>query len=60
MDIQTLVDACQTEPMAIVVGDHHDPEQAFLISENKVVCDIKLKVPNIPIFLLAMFYVFNK
>ena len=43
--------------MVVVVADHHDAEQAFLISENKIVCEIKLA--DIPLYLLAMFYVFN-
>lgn len=48
---------CQPEPVVVVVGDHRDAQQAFLISENKTVCEIT--VSDIPIFLLATYYVFN-
>lgn len=57
MDIQTVIDTCQAEPMVVVVGDYREPEQAFLVSENKTVCEINTS--DIPIYLLAMFYVYN-
>ena len=47
---------CQPEPVVVVVGDHRDAQQAF-ISENKTVCEIT--VSDIPILLLATYYVFN-
>lgn len=50
--------ACQPEPLVVVVGDHRDAQQAFLVSENKTVREIT--VSDIPIiYLLAMYYVFN-
>lgn len=41
----------------VVVGDHREPEQAFLVLENKTVCE--LKTCDIPIDPVAMFYVHN-
>ena len=55
--IKTIISTCQPEPFVIVVGDHHSAEQAFLVCENKVVCEISLK--DIPIYLVAIYYVFN-
>ena len=52
-----MICTCQAEPMVVVVGDYREPEQAFLVSENKTVCEIK--TGDIPIYLLAMFYVYN-
>ena len=46
--------ACQPEPLVVVVGDHN-AQQAFLVSENKTVC--KITVSDIPAYLLAMYYV---
>ena len=57
VDIETVVQGCQPEPLVVVVGDHHDAQQAFLVSENKTVCEIT--VSDILIYLLAMYYVFN-
>ena len=37
------------------MSDYQEPEKAFLVSENKTACEIQTS--DIPIYLLAMFYV---
>jgi len=44
-------------PMAIVVGDYHNPTQLTVACENKKVYDITPK--DIPIHLMALHYVIN-
>ena len=41
----------------VVVGDHQSADQAFLVCENKTMCEISVK--DIPIYLVAVYYVFN-
>ncbi len=56
-DINSLASSNQAEPHAIIIGDHKSQEQAFLIVDKKVVCEIPIN--DIPIFLLAIFYILN-
>ena len=47
----------QKAPYVIVIGDHVDPQQCFLVIDGKVLSEIP--VDDAPIFLLAAFYTFN-
>lgn len=41
----------------IVVGDSKKPEQAFIVMDKRVLTEISTE--KIPLYLLAVFYVFN-
>ena len=54
-DISTMLSTCP--PIVIVTGDYKNPNEAFLVCEKKILCEISIK--EIPIFLLPLFYAFN-
>ena len=56
-DVQDIAGGRQKSPYVIVLGDHKEPEQAFLIIDGNVVSDVP--VEDVPIYLLAAFYAFN-
>ena len=56
-DVQAIARGRQRAPYVIVLGDHAQPQQAFLIVDGNVVSDIP--VEDVPIYLLAAFYAFN-
>lgn len=47
----------QCEPFAIVIGDHKEHEQAFLVIDKRIISEIPTN--DIPIFLLSAFYMLN-
>ena len=47
----------QKTPHALVVGEPQDHKQASLVTDNRIVCEVPPS--NIPLYLLACFYVFN-
>ena len=51
-DISTMLSNCPPHPIVIVTGDFKNPNEALLVCEKKILCEI-------PIFLLALFYAFN-
>ena len=56
-DMEDITTERQKAPYVIVLGDHKDPEQAFLIKDGNVVSDIP--VDDVRVYLLAAFYDFN-
>ena len=56
-DISTMLSNCPPHPIVIVTGDFKNPNEALLVCEKKILCEISIK--EIPIFLLAVFYAFN-
>ena len=45
------------EPYILLTGDINDPDQAFLVIDCQIIGEVELK--NIPITLLAAYFVFN-
>lgn len=56
-DISSIVSQCPPHPVIIIVGDYRNPIQGFLVCEKKMICEIPTK--ESPIYLLALYYVFN-
>ena len=56
-DIKVIAQNNQSEPYVIVVGNNKSPEQAFLVMDRKILTEINTE--EIPIYLIAVFYVFN-
>ena len=56
-DVSSMVSHCAPHPMVIIIGDHKDPVQAFLVCEKKILCEISTK--DIPVSLLMPYYTFN-
>ena len=48
---------CPPHPIVIIVGEYRNPIQAFLVCEKTIICEIKTE--EIPIYLLASYYIFN-
>lgn len=45
------------QPLIIVKGCLQEPKEAYLVVDRMILC--KLKLANVPLALLAAFYVFN-
>lgn len=56
-DIKVIAQNNRSEPYVIVVGNNKNPEQAFLVMDRKILTEIDTQ--EIPIYLIAVFYVFN-
>ena len=56
-NIQRVATSNQSEPFVIVVGDHKQNDQSFLVIDRKVVTETVIQ--DIPIILLAAFYMLN-
>ena len=56
-DIKVVAQNNQSEPYAIVVGNNKNPERRFLVMDRKILTEIDTE--EIPVYLIAVFYVFN-
>ena len=56
-DIKDIARSNKSEPYVIVVGNSENPEQAFLVMDKNILSEINIE--DIPVCLLAVFYVFN-